>query len=86
MLEELVGGGKGATHRQAVPEGTTFLRLERKRGRILAAASADGKAWIELKPVDTTWATDEVQVGVVAVNTSTVPNKVKFDDYSLNGK
>jgi regulation of enolase protein 1 (concanavalin A-like superfamily) len=86
VLEELVGGDKGVTHRPSVPEGATFLRLERKRGRIMAAFSVDGKEWKELKPVDTTWAEGEIQVGVVAVNTSTGPHSVTFDSYSLKSK
>jgi regulation of enolase protein 1 (concanavalin A-like superfamily) len=86
VLEELVAGAKGVTHRPAAPEGATFLRLERKRGRITAAFSADGKDWKELKPVDTTWAEGEVQVGVIAVNTSTGPHKITFEGYSLKAK
>lgn len=86
VLEELVAGAKGVTHRPAAPEGATFLRLERRRGRITAAFGADGKEWKELKPVDTTWAEGELQVGVMAVNTSTGPHKVTFDDYSLKAK
>jgi regulation of enolase protein 1 (concanavalin A-like superfamily) len=86
VLEELVAGAKGVTHRPAVAEGATFLRLERKRGRIIAAFSADGKEWKDLKPVDTTWADGEIQVGVVAVNTSTTPHTVTFEDYSLKSR
>jgi regulation of enolase protein 1 (concanavalin A-like superfamily) len=86
VLEELVAGAKGVTHRPAAPEGAIFLRLERKRGRITAAFSADGKDWKELKPVDTTWAEGEVQVGVIAVNTSTGSHKVTFEGYSLKAK
>jgi hypothetical protein len=65
VLEELVAGSKGVTRRQVIPEGATSLRLERKRGRILAAFSKDDKEWKELKPVDTAWAEREVQVGVM---------------------
>ena len=39
-----------------------------------------------MKPVNTTWAEGEVQVGVVAVNTSTGPHKVTFEGYSLKAK
>jgi hypothetical protein len=86
VLEELVAGSKGVTRRQAIPEGATSLRLERKPGRISAGFSKDGKEWNDLKPVDTTWAVGEVQVGVVAVSTSTGPHPVKFDSYSLQAK
>jgi regulation of enolase protein 1 (concanavalin A-like superfamily) len=86
VLEELVAGSKGVTLRQAIPEGATFLRLERKRGRITVAYSVNGKEWKDLKPVDTTWAEGEVQVGVVAVSTSTGPHPVMFDGYSLKAR
>ena len=86
VLEELVGGSKGVTRRQAIPEGATSLRLERKRGRISAAYSTDGKEWKELKPVDTTWAAGEVPVGVVAVSTSTGPYPVRFESYSVQAE
>jgi regulation of enolase protein 1 (concanavalin A-like superfamily) len=86
VLEELVAGSKGVTRRQAIPEGATALHLERKRGRISAAYSKDGKEWKELKPVDTTWAVGEVQVGVVAVSTSTGPHPVKYDSHSVRAE
>jgi regulation of enolase protein 1 (concanavalin A-like superfamily) len=86
VLEELVAGSKGVTRRQAIPEGAMSLRLERKRGRIAAAYSKDGQEWKELQPVDTTWAEGELQVGVVAVSTSTGAHPVKFDGYSLQAR
>jgi uncharacterized protein (TIGR03066 family) len=86
VLEEIVGGAKGASHRHAFAEGATYLRLERKRGRISAAYSADGKKWKELKSVETTWADGEIQAGVVAVNTSTEPHAVTFSEYSLEAQ
>jgi regulation of enolase protein 1 (concanavalin A-like superfamily) len=86
VLEELRGSDKGVTHRQAIPEGATFLRLERKGSRLTAAFSKDGKDWNEMKPVVTTWADGVVQVGVVAVNTSTGPHKVTFNEFSLKEK
>jgi uncharacterized protein (TIGR03066 family) len=86
VLEELVNGSKGATHRQPSPEGAVFLRVERNGGRIAASFSVDGKDWKELKPVDTMWAEGEVQVGVVGVNTSAAPHSVTFEGYSLKPK
>jgi regulation of enolase protein 1 (concanavalin A-like superfamily) len=86
VLEEIVGGAKGVSHRYAISEGATYLRLERKPGRISVAHSADGKKWKELKPVVTTWTEGEIQVGVVAVNTSTEPHAITFDRYSLQAK
>ncbi len=86
VLEELVAGDKGASRRPAAPPGSLFLRLERTRGRIAAAYSVDGKGWMDVKPVDTSWAVGELQVGVVAVSTSTGPHTVTFGDYSVKPK
>ncbi len=87
VLEELVGGKKGVTHRQpAGTEGPLYLRVERKGSRISADFSHDGQTWKDLKPVDTTWAEGTIQVGVVGVNTSPGPHSVSFEDYSLKAK
>jgi regulation of enolase protein 1 (concanavalin A-like superfamily) len=55
-------------------------------GRIAAAFSSDGKSWKNFRPIKAPRAGEEVLVGVVAVNTSTGPHEVFFDDYSLTGK
>jgi regulation of enolase protein 1 (concanavalin A-like superfamily) len=86
VLEELVAGAKGVTHRPSAPVGPLFLRLEQSKGRIAAAFSSDGKDWKDLKAVDTSWAKGELQVGVIAVSTSTGPLEVKFDNYSVKTK
>jgi regulation of enolase protein 1 (concanavalin A-like superfamily) len=86
VLEELVDGGKGVTHRQPSPEATTYLRLERGGGRVTASFSEDGKEWKSLKPVETSWAEGELQVGIVAVNTSTGAHSARFDGYTLKAK
>ena len=86
VLEELVAGRKGVTHRQKAPEGAVFVRLGRKGGRIEASFSGDGRAWKEFKPVETTWAGGPAEVGVVAVNTSSEPHEVKFDDFTLKDR
>ena len=86
VLEELAAGGKGVTHRQPAQEGPVYLRLERQRGRISASFSADGRQWKDLKPVATTWADGEIEVGVIGVNTSTSVHEVTFDNYALKPK
>lgn len=83
VVEELVDGRKGVTLRQPAPGGPLALRLERKDGRLLPSFSGDGRTWRELKVVETTWAAGAVEVGVVAVNTSTTPHPVTFDDFAL---
>ena len=80
VLEEIAAGRKGVTQRLPVGDGPLNLRLEHKKRRLVAAFSDDGKNWKELKPVDAGWATGKVQVGVVAVSTSSGPHEVMFDD------
>ncbi len=86
VLEELVDGKKGVTIRQAAGAGPLYLRIERQGSRIAAEFSTNGKRWQEMKPVDTTWAAGDIQVGVVAVSTSTGPHIVTFDGYSVESK
>jgi regulation of enolase protein 1 (concanavalin A-like superfamily) len=86
VLEEIAANRKGATLRQPVEDGPIFLRLERKKGRIYASFSADGKVWKELKPVDAAWASGTIQVGVVAISTSPGPHTVKFDNLTIEEK
>ena len=86
MFEEREGGHRGASHGLAVPAAASYLRLERKGGRINGAVSEDGVDWKALKPIDTTWAEGKIKVGMVAVTTSSGPHDVKFDNYSLKAK
>ncbi|MFT3881114.1 MAG: DUF1349 domain-containing protein [Gemmatales bacterium] len=86
VLEDHVGGNKGATHRQSAPDKSVFLRVECKRGRLKAAFSEDGKNWKELKAVDVPWAEGEIQVGVVGVNTSPDTHKITFTHFMLENR
>jgi regulation of enolase protein 1 (concanavalin A-like superfamily) len=85
-FEEREAGHRGATHNLAIPPGAVFLRLERKGPRIIGAVSLDGVEWKALKPIDTTWLDGPIKVGLVAVNTSSGVNTVKFEGYSLKSK
>ena len=86
VLEEIVAGRKGTTARQPSTDKPTFLRLESRGTQLTAASSLDGKTWREFPPVATTWLTGDIQVGVIAVNTSTSPHPVTFEGYSLKVK
>ena len=86
MFEEREAGHRGATHNQGVPGGAVFLRLERKGGRIIGAFSDNGIQWKALKPMDTSWATGNVKVGLVATNTSSEPSTVKYENFDLKSK
>jgi regulation of enolase protein 1 (concanavalin A-like superfamily) len=86
IFDEHVSTGKGESHNAASPQGSVFLRLERHGSVITGFLSGDGQVWKPLKPIDAPWATGTLQVGVMAVNTSTEPHFVTFDNYSLTPK
>ena len=68
-----------------MPAGTVYYRLERRGSRIVGAVSADGKRWGTLKPIDTVWP-PSVKVGVVAINSSSEPFTVTFEEFTVRGK
>jgi regulation of enolase protein 1 (concanavalin A-like superfamily) len=84
-FEERESGFRGAVHNEAFQGGTCLLRLERKGSRILGGISVDGSSWKELQPIDTVWPA-KLKVGLAAINSSTEPFAVKFEDYELNAK
>jgi regulation of enolase protein 1 (concanavalin A-like superfamily) len=54
----------------AVEDGPLFLQLRRQGEAFSAQCSRDGRRWVELGRVDASFA-DRVEVGVVAINSST---------------
>jgi uncharacterized protein (TIGR03066 family) len=86
IFDERKGGKRGVTLDQPSPDGPVFLRLKRKDGIVTAAFSSDGRRWTSFKPIDAQWSRGVADVGVVAVNTSTGPHAVTFDEYSLEAK
>jgi regulation of enolase protein 1 (concanavalin A-like superfamily) len=86
IFDERERGKRGTTLNQAAPDGPVYLRLERKNGVVTGAFSGDGKEWSTFKTIDAQWSRGVADVGVVAVNTSTVPHTVRFEDYSLKAK
>jgi hypothetical protein len=61
---------------------STWLKLERRGGKVSASYSHDGKEWTEVKQIDVELPR-KVQVGVAAVSTSAKPFVVRFDQLSL---
>jgi hypothetical protein len=61
---------------------STWLKLERRGGKVSASYSHDGKEWTEVKQIDVDLPR-KVQVGVAAVNTSTKPFVVRFQELAL---
>jgi regulation of enolase protein 1 (concanavalin A-like superfamily) len=60
-----------------IPDQDTFLRLERRGVLTYALVSTDGYRWTSLEPLDA-GLTRDIQLGVVAINTSTEPLNVIF--------
>ena len=61
---------------------STWLKLERREGKLSASYSHDGKEWTEVKQIDVELPR-KVQVGVAAVNTSKKPLVVVFEELSV---
>ncbi len=60
----------------------TYLRLERKGDKLLAAVSHDAKKWTELKPLELKLPA-KLKLGVAAGTTSTEPFLPRFDRFDL---
>jgi regulation of enolase protein 1 (concanavalin A-like superfamily) len=65
-----------------VPEGPTWLRLERRGDRILASASSDGRSWrgLPLRKVDYP---ARVKIGVDAINSCNKPFTAALEDFRV---
>ena len=63
---------------------STWLKASRKGKHVTVSISHDGKEWSDVKtfPVDMT---DDLFVGVAAVNSSDTPFTVHFEEFTLNG-
>ena len=84
-VEEYEGGGRAGAYSGALGTGTAYLRLERRRGRILPSVSNDNTTWTAIRPVDVSWPS-KVKVGLIAVNSNNAPLVVAFEDFKVNGK
>jgi regulation of enolase protein 1 (concanavalin A-like superfamily) len=61
---------------------STWLKLERRGGKVVASYSHDGKDWTEVKQIDVELP-QKVQVGMAAVYTSTKALVVAFEELSV---
>ena len=82
---ELEGGSSGASHNEVMKGGNCWVRMERKGSRIHGSISFDGTTWKELQPIQTVWPTT-LKIGVIAVNSSSLPFPVTFEEFELKGK
>ena len=78
-------GYRGALHNEGFAGGTCYLRMERKGSRIFGSISTDGNTWKKLHPIDTLWPS-KLKVGLSAINSSTDPFAVRFEEFSLTTK
>jgi len=62
-----------------IPDGDTYLRLERRGGRIFGSFSEDGIRWGSFNPIAVELPKD-LKLGVDAINTSTEPFKAEFSE------
>ncbi len=83
-FEEFEGGANGASHSEVMKGGDCWVRMERKGSRIHGSISFDGTTWKQLKPIDTVWPTT-LKVGVTAVNSSSLPFSVAFEEFDFKG-
>ena len=84
-FEEFEGGTNGASHSELMKGGDCWVRMERQGSRIHGSISFDGKTWKQLRPIDTVWPTT-LKIGVTAVNSSSLPFSVTFEEFELKGK
>jgi hypothetical protein len=62
--------------------GSAYLQLKRTDNEITAAFSADGAKWIRLPALKATLGND-LQVGVIAVNTASRPLSLRFEGFAV---
>jgi regulation of enolase protein 1 (concanavalin A-like superfamily) len=64
---------------------STWLKLDRRGDKVTASYSHDGKDWTAAKEI-TVELPKKIQLGVAAVNTSTKPFKVEFEEFKLTAR
>ena len=77
-----------STQGQPSESGSADLRLIRKGDQVIASFSPDGLKWVSF-PGLTRYTRTRVEIGLVAINTSTRPLDAKFEEYqiiSLSGR
>ena len=85
LFEEREAGYGGAVNNEVYAGGPCYLRMERKGSRISGALSLDGSKWKQLLPIDTLWPA-QLKIGLSAINSSSAPMAVRFEELSLSGK
>jgi regulation of enolase protein 1 (concanavalin A-like superfamily) len=81
-FERRRNGRVDAAHNGPLDPGTAHLRIERRGNQLLAWTSPDGSNWTALRPMDCPWPA-ALKVGLDAVNSSSTPLTVRFEDFSV---
>ena len=76
------GARLASTQGQPSESGSAHLRLIRKGDEVIASFSPDGITWVSF-PGLTVTLLPNVEVGLVAINTSTKPLDAKFEEFQL---
>jgi regulation of enolase protein 1 (concanavalin A-like superfamily) len=69
---------------QEIPDGPTFLRLERRGGEIRAAVSQDGSRWTLFAPIDARLG-DSLQVGLAAISSAKKALRAEIEGFAVSG-
>jgi regulation of enolase protein 1 (concanavalin A-like superfamily) len=77
------GGRLTLSHGITIEDRPLFLRLRRRGQEFSAWSSRDGRRWVPLAKVDTTLS-ERVEVGVVAVNSSTRTLSAELERFRVN--
>src|SRR5262249_45379372 len=67
---------------QMASSGSAKLRLERKDDEIFASFSEDGAKWVDF-PILPVAFDDDLEIGLVAINSATKPLVVQYQDFKL---
>jgi regulation of enolase protein 1 (concanavalin A-like superfamily) len=65
-----------------IPDQDTYLRLERRGGRVFNATSPDGIHWTSYDPIELEMP-EAAQFGIVGISSSKVPLSIKFQDLTV---
>ncbi len=81
-FEHRQAGLMAASRGLKIDDGASYLRLRRRGDEIQGAFSLDGDHWRPFLPMIATFG-DRVEVGVLAVNSSSKPMKAEFDRFQV---
>lgn len=81
-FEHYQGGRRSASQAARLKDQPTWLRIERRGGKVHASTSQDGVTWLAFPPLEAPWP-DTLKTGVVAVNSSNEPFTAELEDFEV---